>query len=68
MKAPLVKLPANDVGDPKVIEIAGEPKQFVKLLALGMLSGGMHVIQHLRGRPPAATAAGSCAGERHHDR
>lgn len=55
MKAPLLKLPANDVGDPKVIEIAGDPKQFVKLLALGVVSGGMHVIQHLRGgqlQPP----------------
>lgn len=49
MKAPLLKLPANDVGEPEVIEVAGDPKQLVKLIALGMFTGGMHVLQHVRG-------------------
>ena len=48
VKGPLLRLPANDERDPKVIEIA-DPKRFVKLVALGMISGSMHVIQHLRG-------------------
>ena len=49
MKAPLLKLPANDVGEPDVIGVAGDGKQLVKLIALGMFTGGMHVIQHVHG-------------------
>ncbi len=49
MKAPLLKLPANDVGEPDVIEGAADPKRLVKLIALGIFTGGMHVIQHVRG-------------------
>ena len=49
MTAPLLKLPANDVGEPDVIEVAGDPTRLVKLIALGMFTGGMHVIQHVRG-------------------
>jgi excisionase family DNA binding protein len=53
VKAPLLKLPANDVGEPDVIEVAGDGKQLVKLIALGMFTGGMHVIQHVgRQQPP----------------
>ncbi len=55
MKAPLLKLPANDVGEPDVIGVAGDGKQLVKLIALGMFTGGMHVIQQVSGgrlQPP----------------
>ena len=55
MKVPLLKLPANDVGAADAIELAGDPKQLVKLIALGMFTGGMHVLQHVRGgrlQPP----------------
>lgn len=55
MKAALLKLPANDVGEPDVIGVAGDGKQLVKLIALGMFTGGMHVIQHVhsgRLQPP----------------
>ncbi len=31
--------------DDRVIEIAGDPQRFVKLVALGILRGGMHVLQ-----------------------
>ena len=42
------KLRANaNERDPRVIEIPGDPKEFVKLIALGILSGGVHVLQHL---------------------
>lgn len=51
MKAPPLKLPANDVSEPEVLEVAGDPKQLVKLIALGMFTGGMHVLQHVRGGP-----------------
>lgn len=58
MKAPLLKLPANDVGEPRMIEVAGDPKQLVKLIALGMFTGGMHVLQHVhRGRLQPALPA-----------
>ena len=49
MKAPLLKLPANDAGEVDAIGVAGDGKQLVKLIALGMFTGGMHVIQHVRG-------------------
>ncbi len=49
MKAPLLKPPANDVGEPGVSEVAGDPKQLVKLIALGIFTGGMHVVQHVHG-------------------
>ena len=49
MKTPLLKLPANDVGEPDVNEVASDPQRLVKLIALGMFTGGMHVIQHARG-------------------
>jgi len=55
VKAPLLKLPANDFGEPDVIGGAGDGKQLVKLIALGVFTGGMHVIQHVRGgrlQPP----------------
>lgn len=55
MKAPLVKRLTNDVGEPEVVEIGGDPKQFVKLIALGVLTGGVHVLHHIRGgwlQPP----------------
>ena len=48
MKAPVLKLPANDIGEPEIIGVSGDPKQLVKLIAMGILAGGMHVIQHVR--------------------
>ena len=37
--------------EPEVIEIAGDPRELVKLVALGVFSGGMRVLQHLQGAP-----------------
>ena len=34
MKAPLLRARANDVGDPELLDVAGDPKQLVKLIAL----------------------------------
>jgi len=53
VKAPLLKLPANDVGEPDVFGVAADGKQLVKLIALGMFTGGMHVIKHVGGLQPS---------------
>ena len=57
MKGPLVKLPANgNEAEPEMIEIAGDSKELVKLIALGIFTGGLHVFQHVTGtRPPPPT-------------
>jgi excisionase family DNA binding protein len=56
VKGGLVKVPANtNEREPRVIQIPGDPKEFVKLIALGILSGGMQVLQHVAGgrlQPP----------------
>jgi excisionase family DNA binding protein len=50
VKGGLVKLPANtNEHEPRVIDIPGDPKEFVKLIALGIFSGGVQVLQHLAG-------------------
>jgi excisionase family DNA binding protein len=59
VKGGLVKIPAN-TNEPRVIEIPGDPKEFVKLIALGIFSGGMHVLQHVAGgtlQPPVENSA-----------
>ncbi len=55
MKAPLLKIPANDIDDRTMIELPADPQQLVKLITLGIVAGGMHVIQCMRGgrlQPP----------------
>ena len=60
MKAALAKLPANaNDAEPEVIEIAGDPRELVKLIALGIFTGGLRVFQHLaraRLQPPLPTS------------
>lgn len=51
--------PTNDndaTAEPQVIEIAGDPQRFVKLVTLGVLRGAMSVIQEYT-RPQRAIAA-----------
>jgi hypothetical protein len=54
LKAPLLRARANDVGDPELLDVAGDPKQLVKLIAIGIFTGGTRA----RGRPEDRSAPG----------
>lgn len=42
----------NEQPEGDVIELGGDPKEWLKLFALGVLAGGVQLIEHMKGRRP----------------
>lgn len=50
----------NEQPEADAIEIGGDPKEWLKLIALGVFAGGMQVVQHVMGgqkRPPTEASS-----------
>ena len=43
--------PENEQPEADAIEIGGDPKEWLKLIAFGVFAGGMQLVQHLTGGP-----------------